>query len=146
MKKLAFWRRPPRRRYTDRLKPPTSQVGAGFLLHGDLRGRGNYLVQGEVVGNGEVEGAVMLAAGSYWKGDVSADFVQIAGRIDGVVEARDRIELLSTAAVTGELRSPLIAIAEGAQIEGPIRRPRKTRVIRFTEKRGSGGGGGGRDR
>lgn len=135
-KKLAFWRRPKRRRYTDKLSADTSQIGDGFLLHGDVRGQGSYRVQGEIVGNGEFDGAVILVAGSCWKGLLTADYVQVAGRIDGNVEARERIELTPTAVVSGDLNSPVIAIAAGAQIEGAIVRPRMTQVFRFTERRG----------
>lgn len=138
MNRFVFWRRPKRRRHTDRLDAHTSRIGAGFLFQGELRGKGSYLVQGEIVGNGDVDGAVVLAAGAYWQGHVIADYVQIAGRVDGNVEARGKIELLPTAVVCGDLQSPLIAIAEGAQVEGTISRPRKTRVTRFIERRGTG--------
>lgn len=142
LNRFVFWRRPKRRRHADQLDGHTSRVAAGFLFQGDLRGHGSYLVQGEVAGNGDVDGAVILAAGAYWKGQLTADYVQIAGRIDGNVEARAKIELLPTAVVNGDLKSPVIAIAEGAQIEGAISRPRKTQVTRFTERRGRGGNEG----
>lgn len=135
--KRLFSRRPKRRRSIDRLEAVTSQVGAGTLLEGEIRGRGSYLVQGEVIGDGEIDGALVLAAGGTWKGNVSADYVQVAGKIDGTVTARAKLELASTAVVTGDLSSPVIAIAEGAVYEGRISRPRKTQVTRYSERRGS---------
>lgn len=131
-------RRQKRRRSTDHLGAFTSQVGAGLLFQGTLQGQGNYLVQGEIVGDGEIEGMVALAAGAYWKGNVSADYVQIAGKIEGNVVADSKIELTATAVVTGDLSAPLIAIAEGAQYQGSINRPRKTQVTRYRERRGQG--------
>lgn len=135
-KKLAFWRRPKRRRYTDKLRSHSSEIGVGFVLHGDVRGQGSYRVQGEVVGNGEFDGAVILTAGSYWKGTLTADYVQIAGRVEGNVAARERIDLMPTAVVCGDLESPVIAVAAGAQIEGAIAQPRTAQVFRFSERRG----------
>lgn len=132
-----FTRRAKRRRSTDRLEAFTSQIGASVLLQGSISGRGNYLVQGEIVGDGEIDGAVVLAAGSCWKGNVSADYVQVAGKIEGTVTARAKLELASTAVVTGDLSSPVIAIAEGAVYEGRISRPRKTQVTRYSERRGA---------
>jgi cytoskeletal protein CcmA (bactofilin family) len=116
----------------------TSRIGAGLLFQGELRGAGNYLVQGEVVGDGEVEGVVALDAGAYWRGRVTADYVQIAGKVDGDIVARSKIELRETAVVTGDLSAPLIAIAEGAVYQGTINRPRKTQVTRYRERRGQG--------
>lgn len=131
-------RRQKRRRSTDHLAAFTSQIGAGLLFQGTLQGQGNYFVQGEVVGDGEIDGVLALAAGAYWKGNVSADYVQVAGKIEGNVVASSKIELAATAVVTGDLSAPLIAIAEGAQYQGSINRPRKTQVTRYRERRGQG--------
>lgn len=131
-------RRQKRRRSTDHLAAFTNQIGAGFLFEGTLQGQGNYFLQGEIVGDCEIQGVVALAAGAYWKGNVSADYVQIAGKIEGNVVANSKIELAATAVVTGDLSSPLIAIAEGAQYQGSINRPRKTQVTRYRERRGQG--------
>ena len=124
-----------RRRSTDRIESFSTEIAIGFLFEGTFEGEGSYLVQGEVVGNGEIDGVVVLAAGAYWKGDLSADHVRIAGKVEGNLIASAKIELAPTAVVTGNLSSPVIAIAEGAIYEGVISRPRKTRVTRFTERR-----------
>jgi cytoskeletal protein CcmA (bactofilin family) len=137
MQSLLGWRRTKRRRSADRIEDYTTRIGIGFLLTGGLQGSGHYLVEGEVVGDGEVDGAVVLAAGAYWKGDLVADHVRVAGKVEGDVTARTKIELAPTAVVTGNLASPVIAIAAGAVYEGVINRPRKTRVTRFTERRGA---------
>lgn len=133
-----LFRRQPRRRSTDRLDSYTTQIGVGAHLQGTLTGSGNYLVQGEVVGDAEIEGALVLETGACLRGEVVADFVRIAGKVEGNVTARSKIDLAPTAVVTGDLSSPLIAIAEGAVYEGAITRPRKTQVTRYTERRGTG--------
>lgn len=133
--KLFEWRRTKRRRSTDQVIVFSSQIGTGTLLRGVLNGKGNYHIQGEVAGDGDIEGAVVLAAGGCWKGDVTADYVQIAGKVEGNVVARSKIDLAPTAVVTGDLSAPVIAIAEGALYEGAISRPRKTQVTRYSERR-----------
>ena len=132
-------RRQKRRRSTDHLTAFTNHIGAGLLFQGLLQGEGNYFVQGEVVGDAEIQGVIALAAGAYWKGNVSAEYVQVAGKVEGNVVARSKIELAATAVVTGDLSAPLIAIAEGAQYQGSINRRRKTQVTRYRERRGQGG-------
>lgn len=133
-----FKNRPKRRRTTDQVTRFTDQVAAGCLIEASIAGRGNYLVQGEVIGGGEIDGAVVMAAGAFWKGDLAADYVKVAGKIEGSVTARIKLELEATAMVTGDLASPVIAIAEGAVYEGAIRRPRATQVTRYVERRGNG--------
>jgi cytoskeletal protein CcmA (bactofilin family) len=136
--KFFKWRREPRRRSTDQLQTFSTQIGIGTLFQGVLRGKGNYHIQGEVVGEGDIAGAVVLAAGAYWQGSVTADSVYIAGKVEGNVLARSKLELGPTAVVTGDLSAPVIAIAEGALYEGAISRPRKTQLTRYRERRGQG--------
>ncbi len=138
--KFFGWRQK-RRRSADQFDAFTSQIGVGTLIEGELGGEGCYLVQGEVVGDSDIEGVVVLAAGAYWKGDLSADYVQIAGKVEGNVTAREKIDLTPTAVITGDLSSPVIAVGEGAIYEGAINRPRKTRVSRYSERRGRGDSG-----
>lgn len=135
MQSFLGWRRSPRRRSADRIEPFSTRIGVGVLFEGALHGPGNYLVEGEVVGGGDVEGAIVLAAGAYWKGNLAADHVRISGKVEGDISGRSKIELAPTAVVIGNLSSPVIAIAEGAQYEGTISRPRQTQVTRFTERR-----------
>lgn len=131
-------RRQKRRRSEDQLTAFTSQIGTGLKFEGELHGVGNYQVQGEVVGEAEIEGVLAIAPGGWWKGKLSADLVQISGKVDGDIVARSKIELGPTAVVTGDLSAPLIAIAEGAVYQGSINRPRKTQVTRYRERRGQG--------
>jgi len=100
-----FKKRPKHRRATDQVVTFTDRIAAGCLIDGALTGRGRFLVQGEVVGGGEVEGAVVLAAGAFWKGQLVADYVKVAGKIEGDVTARTKLELEATAVVTGDLAS-----------------------------------------
>lgn len=125
------------RRRSEDIKPAmTDSIGTGTRFHGTLTGSGGYLIQGEVVGDGEIEGLVVIAAGASWKGDVLADIVQVAGRVEGHIVARQKIDLGATAVVVGDLTAPLIALAEGASYEGAITKPRKTQVTRYQERRG----------
>lgn len=133
-----LFRRKPKRRTTDQLDEPTTRIAPGFRFEGVLEGEGSYLIQGEVLGEGRIRGTVTLAAGSYWKGNLSADVVLLAGKVDGNLEASDKIDLAATAQVTGDLTAPTVSIAEGAVVEGRISRPRKTQVTRYNERRGQG--------
>jgi len=117
----------------------STQFGIGALFQGVMRGAGSYLIQGEVVGDGEIEGALVLAAGAYWKGNMTADYVRIDGKVEGDIVARSKIELTASAVVSGDLSAQLIAIEEGSTYQGTINRPRKTQVTRYSERRGKGG-------
>jgi len=135
VKPYHFWRRPKRRRHTDRSVVPSSRIAAGSLFQGEIRGQEGFWVQGEVIGDGVFDGTVFLDDGACWRGSILADRICVAGRFDGQAEARIKIELLSTAVLTGNLTCPVIAIAEGAVVEGTINHPRNTQITRFRERR-----------
>lgn len=122
-----------KRRVLDNMRQLPSTIAQDQAYIGNLHGKDNYLVQGEVRGDGDVEGAVMLARACRWQGNVVADTVVIRGRVEGNVTARFKLELRSTAHVSGNVSSPLIAVAEGAVVQGNI--SRDSLVTHFKERR-----------
>ena len=65
----------------------------------------------------------------------NADVVIIGGMIKGHVQAREKIEVLKTANIEGNLQSPSIAIETGAIHEGRIIMGDGGQVAHFEEKR-----------
>ncbi len=122
-----------KRRALDGMRELPSTIARDQAFIGNLQGKDNYLVRGMVRGNSDVEGAVMLAQDCRWQGNVVADTVVIRGRVDGNVTARYKLELRSTAHVSGNLSSPLIAVAEGAVVQGNI--SRDSMLTHFKERR-----------
>jgi cytoskeletal protein CcmA (bactofilin family) len=123
-----------RRRAVDRIEF-TTLIGSGAHYAGDVRGNENYVVCGSVDGNCDVEGHVVLAAGSRWRGDVRATYVVIAGEVHGDVHAAEKLELQESARITGNITAPVIAMAEGAIYDGGIHMRPRPQVMRFNEKR-----------
>lgn len=122
-----------KRRTLDEVNKLPSTIDRHSVYVGNIRGQDNYVVHGEVVGNAEVDGALMLGPTCVWKGHIRADVVIVKGRVEGNIYARQKLELRSTAQVQGDLNGPLIAIAEGATVQGSIQRD--SLVTRFTERR-----------
>ena len=65
-------------------------------------------------------------------GNIHANHIVIAGEVQGVLVAREKMEIVSSAQIQGSLTSPFIAIAEGAVHEGDIH---MAQVKRFTDQR-----------
>ncbi len=122
-----------KRRVLDNMQQLPSTIARDQAYIGNLQGKDNYLVQGEVRGDCDVEGALLLAQGCRWQGNVVANTIVIRGRVEGNVTARFKLELRSTARVSGNVSSPLIAVAEGAVVQGSI--SRDSMVTHFKERR-----------
>lgn len=132
---LKSFGRKQRRRTLDHVEDFTTMLGPDSVYTGVFQGKDNHIIYGEVQGECELEGILVLGEGSRWKGNIRAGSVVIAGRVDGDIEAKDKLELARTAYVRGKITSPVVAIARGAVHEGSIRMTKQTQVTRFVERR-----------
>jgi cytoskeletal protein CcmA (bactofilin family) len=125
----------PERRTLDHLGPMATFIGPASRFRGTFHGRENYLVYGEIEGDAEIEGALVLGESGRWRGNIVADNVVIAGEVHGHVTARDKLELAPGARVYGDLRAPTIAIAEEAWHEGAVHLEGAGRFLRYSNRR-----------
>ena len=66
-------------------------------------------------------------------GAEDAENVVIAGKVEGNIVAKEKIDVVSTANIKGSLTSPFIAIAEGAIHEGEIHMANVKRYVNQRE-------------
>jgi len=125
------------RRIGDAADGPGTFIAKSATIEGKIRGKGKYVVCGNVQGDCDIEGPVTLAQEGHWKGELRAQDVVIAGHVEGDVFARERVEIAGTATVSGSISGHSIAVAVGAIIEGEINVTSGKEPIRFKEKRGS---------
>jgi cytoskeletal protein CcmA (bactofilin family) len=130
--------REPKRRFFDLdLGLPTPTViGAESVFVGDVRGSGQFVVSGEVHGDGEIAGGLHLAVGGVWNGYIQAEQAIIAGKITGGLKVRGKLEIGYTAVIRGTVSASTIAIAKWAIVDGQIEVTSDTPVMEFEEKRG----------
>lgn len=124
-----------RRRIGESTSGPTTYIAKGCRIKGTLTGQGAYAFCGEMEGDCDIDGPVTLADGGQWTGTLKATDVVIAGRVDGDVIAKNRVEIAGSARIAGSLSGASIAVAEGAVIEGEIRITSGESPTTFTEKR-----------
>ena len=110
-------------------------LGPDSVYTGMFRGKDNHIIYGEVQGECDIEGILVLGEGGRWKGNIRAGSVVIAGRVEGDIEAINKLELARTAHVHGRITSPVVAIARGAVHEGSVRMAKQTQITRFVERR-----------
>lgn len=114
---------------------PTTYIAASTKIVGIVTGKGAYVFCGTVEGDCDIDGPVTLAAGGNWKGILKATDIVVAGVVEGDVVAKQRVEILGTARVTGSLSGHSIAVAEGAIIAGEIKVTSGVAPTTFQEKR-----------
>jgi cytoskeletal protein CcmA (bactofilin family) len=124
-----------KRRIQDTTNGPTTYVAASTTIVGTIAGKGAYVFCGTIEGDCDIEGPLTLAAGGHWRGTLKATDIVVAGVVEGDVVAKQRVEILGTARITGSLAGNSIAVAEGAIIEGEIKVTSGAPPVVFEEKR-----------
>ncbi len=112
-------------------------IAADSVFLGDLRGRGQFVVFGEVQGDGDLHGGLHLAAKGRWNGNIRAHEAIVAGTILGALEVTGKLEIGASAVIRGSVSARSIAIAKGAIVDGEIVVTSGTAILQFEEKRES---------
>jgi cytoskeletal protein CcmA (bactofilin family) len=123
------------RRTLDKVGGISTVIGAGAVFTGQFKGTENYVVYGTIEGDCDLDGTVVVEEGGVWRGQVKAGNVIIAGNVMGDVVAATKVELAATARISGSIAGPVVAIAEGAVVEGKIRMTSSAEPVRFVERR-----------
>lgn len=126
----------PRRRLFDQVSGAPTLIGAGSEFDGELRVNGPMSLGGTIVGNGMIDGAVSIAREGHWRGNVTARSAVVAGKITGDVTIEAKLEIGKSAVIRGNIRARVIAIADGAVVDGQMTVTGDEPVLRFEEKRG----------
>src|SRR5579872_4376860 len=96
----------------------TGFIDQGVTLEGTLQLTGTFRIAGNVRGNIISEQTVILGEGAKVEGQIEGNRVVIAGRFDGVIFAKGRVEIEAKGVVTGEVHSPCMIIEPGGIFDG----------------------------
>ncbi len=96
-------------------------LGPGLRLKGEISGSEDLYIAGEVEGKIELEGK-SLTVGPTGKvnAEVTAESVTILGRLQGKVQARERMEIRACGSMEGELVTARMVVEDGAVLRGRI--------------------------
>ncbi len=93
-------------------------LGPGTHFEGLLTFRGRARIEGELRGEIAGHGLLELGAGAKAIARIEVDELVVAGEIEGNVRARQRVELLASGCIRGDVETPRLVIAEGGLLLG----------------------------
>jgi cytoskeletal protein CcmA (bactofilin family) len=101
---------------------------AGFLergvkIEGKLEASGTFRIDSTMKGNLLSEDTLVLGEHASIEGEIQGNHVVIAGRFDGRIRAKSRVEIQPSAIVTGEIHCPCVVIEAGAIFDGHCHMP-----------------------
>ncbi len=78
----------------------------------------NLKINGKFEGTLNTKGSLMIGEHAVVNADITGDIVIIAGKVNGNIKALKELKLVSPGCVVGDIRTPLLSVAEGAVLEG----------------------------
>ncbi len=115
-------------------------LGEGTQFKGVLSFAGAVRVDGQL--EGEIVGDEVLIIGEpgQVKAEIEVGTLVVSGRVQGTINAKQRVELLRPSRVTGTIRTPCLVVAEGAMFNGncEMTGPDEGKVVRLEPKQEEG--------
>ncbi len=106
----------------DRKKTETSEwtgfLEQGVKLEGKLESTGTFRIDSAMKGTIVSDDILILGEHAFVEGEIRCNRVVVAGRFDGKIQAKTRVEIQPNAIVTGEVHTPCLVIEPGAVFDG----------------------------
>lgn len=95
-------------------------IGQGAELRGPISVDGSIVVDGKVDGNISATECITLGVHAAVRGTLQAPEIVVGGTLQGVVVASLRAEILGTAHIDGDVRTPRLKLHDGATLSGKV--------------------------
>ncbi len=93
-------------------------LGKGVHFKGSIHFNATIRIDGKAEGEIQTAGTLIVGEHAVIKGMVSARTVITSGKINGTVTAAEKIQILKPGILIGDIRTPAIAIEDGAHFHG----------------------------
>jgi cytoskeletal protein CcmA (bactofilin family) len=95
-------------------------VGQGCEFKGQVTVDGGIVVDGRVEGNITATERITVGVHGQVRGNLTAPEVVVGGRVQGLISASGRAELLAGAHIDGDIRAARLTMADGAVLTGKV--------------------------
>jgi len=95
-----------------------SILSNGLKFEGKLSSDGNVRIDGDFTGDIIINGNLTLGEKSDVKGTIKATNITISGKVDGTVEALEKMILESSSKLVGDITAKILVVNEGSIFDG----------------------------
>ena len=94
--------------------------GPNVTIDGTITGSEPVVVEGTIRGKINLASDLRIGTHARIEAAVHAKNVTVEGKVTGDISADDRVELVASATVDGNIKAPKIIVAEGAKFRGSV--------------------------
>jgi len=111
-----------------------SKIGSGLKIQGDVSGDSDLYIDGDVRGKVQLtNGRVTVGPNGRVQAEIEARQINVEGTVEGNLKASESAQLGASSRVIGNVVSPRIGVADGAQLSGKIETTGKSRTLETSE-------------
>ena len=96
-------------------------IGPGSFVRGDIDAFGFARVDGDMKGNLHAQGRVVIGKSARMRSSITGTNITVGGVVDGNILASERLIILPSAIIIGDIVTRRIEAGEGCMIHGKIR-------------------------
>jgi cytoskeletal protein CcmA (bactofilin family) len=104
--------------HMDNNAAPQSVISNEIEIIGTIKGSGSVRIDGKLEGELHCTGDAVIGKSAQIKGNIVVTSATIEGAVNGNITAKDRIEMKSTARVTGDIRAKRLSVEDGVTFIG----------------------------
>ncbi len=108
---------------------PISLLQKDDRLHGTLEVAGKFLIESYVKGTVRCKTELTVGDSARIEGEVEATIVIVAGKVSGNIHGSERVEILPSGVVEGDVHAPRLVIQLGGVLEGRCHMREQTKPI-----------------
>jgi cytoskeletal protein CcmA (bactofilin family) len=93
-------------------------ISSGVVIEGKVTSNSNIRVDGVVKGDITTQGNLTVGEHGSIQGQLTGETVSIGGKVDGTVNAKEKLTLESKSVLKGDLITKILVVEAGAIFEG----------------------------
>ena len=100
-------------------------LGSSMMITGELSASEDLTLSGRMEGRISVpDHTLTIGPHADIKAEIAGKAVIIMGAVTGNITADEKVDIRATGAVTGDIVSPRLAVADGGRLRGRVEMPR----------------------
>lgn len=105
-------------------------IGKDTCFKGSIKAKGLIRIDGEMEGEIETQGDVVIGEGGKVNLELKARHVAIAGRFEGNLEAEGKLEIKNSGIIIGSVKTNGLLVDDGAVFSGSMEMRQKDQPVR----------------
>jgi cytoskeletal protein CcmA (bactofilin family) len=95
-------------------------IGKGITIKGELLGDEDVKIEGRIEGKIHLTKNLLVGQSGVIEAEIEADNINIGGTVTGNIIAQNRVEIVASGTMVGDIKAPRVIVAEGAHFKGNV--------------------------